>query len=127
MNVYSPASVNVPESKPLDALSVSPGGRLPPLTVHESPVPFELRVWLYDSETVPPGSAEVVISSGLIFTDRVRDALAVPYTAVAVKLKFPEFVGVPEILPDESIASPAGRFPESVQDAPEGFDDNTAL
>lgn len=41
--------------------------------------------------------------------------------------KRPETVGVPEILPDESITRPAGRFPLNVHVAPEGFDASEAL
>ena len=64
-------------------------------------------------------SEAVVISRASIVKASVLTALAVPNMAVTVNSKRPETVGVPEILPDESITSPAGRFPLSVHVAPE--------
>ena len=59
----------------------------------------------------PPSLSSLIPEVPLIVIERLFTALAVPYMAVTVKSNFPETVGVPEILPDESRTSPVGRFP----------------
>ena len=67
------------------------------------------------------------VSRGLTVRVKVRVLLAVPYFAVTVNVELPAAVGVPEILPDGSRVRPAGRVPESVHVAPEGFEVRATL
>ena len=58
-----PDAVGVPEIVPVEALRVSPAGRLPELTDHAAPEGLDVRVALYAVPNVPDGSDVVVIVS----------------------------------------------------------------
>ena len=121
VNVTPPdaVAVGVPVIAPVDAFSVNPAGRLPPVTVHvygEVP-PLTASEALYAVPTVPAGSDVVVMLSAdaTIVSVTVTDfacAGALESVTVNVTRIDADDVGVPVIAPvDAFSANPAGRLP----------------
>jgi hypothetical protein len=82
--------------------------------------PLAANIVEYTVPSVPLGTDAVVICTGVTVaaTVRVKDFVAVCAVGVvasvtlAVKLKGPEAVGVPEMVPTEDRVRPAGKAPE---------------
>jgi hypothetical protein len=113
--------VGVPEIKPVEALRVSPPGRVPALTenVYGATPPVAVRVALNDVPTVaPPRGGTVRLSGGgaatfsaavFVFVARV---LSVTSNVICAAGPLTCVVGVPEIKPVEALrVSPPGRVP----------------
>jgi hypothetical protein len=123
VKVKEPDAVGVPVIVPLDAASVRPAGSAPELMLQLYGVvpPVAPSVVEYAVLTRPDGTELVVICSGVTAaaTVIVNDCVAVcavgvvESTTLAVKLKEPDVVGVPDIVPAVADRlSPAGNAPE---------------
>ena len=117
VKVYAPETLVVPVIAPVDALSESPAGNAPDVTVNEiGAVPPEVcTVWLYAVLMSGVDSVPVVIASEetmvpLYACDAVIELLSV---AVIVKLYVPALVGVPVIAPVDALSvRPLGSAPD---------------
>jgi hypothetical protein len=116
-----PAAFGVPEIVPVEDM-VRPPGNAPELTLQLYGVvpPLAASVVEYAIPTCPEGTETVVICTDVAAeaTVRLNDLVAVCSVGVVesvtllVKLKAPDAVGVPEIVPAEDSVRPAGRVPE---------------
>jgi hypothetical protein len=116
-----PAVVGVPEIVPV-ADRVSPAGRAPELRLqlYGMVPPLAASVVEYAVPTCPAGTELVVICTGVTAaaTVSVNDFVAVCAVGVVesvtfvVKLKEPDAVGVPEIVPVADRVRPPGKAPE---------------
>jgi hypothetical protein len=113
-----PAAVGVPVSEP-PAERLSPVGKEPETSDHAYGVvpPVAANVWAYAVPTVPAGSGEPVeMETGVRgLMTKLKTFCAVRGGVVSltriVKLKVPEFVGVPLSMPPDDRLSPGGREP----------------
>ena len=85
VNPNVPPDVGVPETAPVEAFSVSPGGRLPVVMLHVYGAfpPVAATLCEYACPTVPPGSELVVMVSGsatVMDSDFVADCEALSVT-----------------------------------------------
>jgi hypothetical protein len=115
-----PLTVGTPVIVPAEA-SVSPWGSLPEVIDHVyCPVPpVAAKVFENGVPRVTVGSATGMTESGVALTTSVRVADAVctgllRSETVTVKEKLPLVEVVPEIVPLEDSAIPAGRLPEAI-------------
>jgi hypothetical protein len=122
VKLKEPEAVGVPEIVPADD-SVSPPGNAPALMLqlYGWVPPLAASVVEYAVPTCPDGTDTVVICSAVTAaaTVRVNDLVAVSAlgfgvvesVTCAVKLKEPDAVGVPEIVPADDNVRPAGKAP----------------
>jgi hypothetical protein len=121
VKLKEPDAVGVPEIVPADD-NVSPPGKAPALMLQLYGVvpPLAASVIEYAVPACTEGTETVVICSAVTAaaTARVNDLLAVcavgfvESVTLAVKLKEPDAVGVPEIVPADDNVSPPGSAPE---------------
>jgi hypothetical protein len=120
VKLKEPEAVGVPEIVP-DEESARPPGNAPVLMLQLYGVvpPFAASVVEYAVPTCPEGTETVLICTGVTAaaTVRVNDLVVVCAVGVvesvtlAVKLKEPDAVGVPEIVPAEDSVRPPGKAP----------------
>jgi hypothetical protein len=128
VNMYALDEVGAPEIVPVVAARVRPGGREPepdamPHVYGAWPL-FAAKVAEYGTETWAPGREFVVITrvfDGAVVDTAMFNAWVALWsgeeesTTFAVKLKLPDWVGVPEILPADVVkVRPAGSLPEAM-------------
>jgi hypothetical protein len=86
VNVNVPAAVGMPETAPVAAFQVSPGGNDPPdiVVVSDAVPPAETIVVLYGDPTIPAGGAPASVGSGLTVIVTVSSLLVSGIAAVSI-------------------------------------------
>src|ERR1043166_4734967 len=112
-----PAAVGVPLIAPAEFI-VSPAGSDPPVIVNVYPpdprAPVQEAV--YATVTSPPGVVQLTVGAGIVVMLKglLLKPAALSWT-LTVKFAVSTAVGVPLMVPEEFIVSPAGREPAVIE------------
>ena len=112
-----PVAFGVPESTPVEELSVNPPGNVPAVLDHEIvPVPpVAVNVWLYVApctELGRLGGSIVIVGQTTLVVYAWLVAQPLSSDIVMVKLYWPKAVGVPDKTPANDSDNPVGNAPE---------------